>query len=163
MSEEQTKEIVHPYREMLEGNVHSCIDYNLHEKGQKFCYVYVTSYGIARISETGNLLECCYGINKLSTLEAIEVDIQGKYFRCNSGNQTKELVNHKSMSRNYTGTLTVEEILRALLNDTVYTYSSVVVKKTLMKLIQKSCKLNSTEKELVEEIFRLWRKPIKSE
>lgn len=167
---ENNSEEFTPYKDMLKGNTPSYLDYDLHEKGQKFCYVYITSYGIAKVSETGNLLECCYSINRFSTLGAIDVNIQGNHFRCASGSiyqsQPREFVNHKSMSRNYlgaSGILTLEEILTALLKDDVYTYSSVVVKKTLFNLIQKSCKLNSTEKELVEEIFRLWRKPIKSE
>lgn len=55
------------------------------------------------------------------------------------------------------------EVLEMLQKDTNYHYATILVKKTLVRLMLKHFKFNKEEKQALKELFKIWRKPIVSE
>lgn len=52
------------------------------------------------------------------------------------------------------------EVIGMLQKDTNYHYATVLVKKTLVKLMLKHFKFHKEEKQALKELFKIWRKPI---
>lgn len=148
------------------GDEYSWIDTD--SKGNIRGYNYTTNQGSVLVSPEGELIECIYGIGRNQGNTQLEIQIERNKFRVSKVYYASpiqdELVNDKSMSRSRGGktlsTLDVNTVLRTLLMDDHFSYSSIVVKQTLYKLIISSCNLNKEGKELCKEILKSWRKPI---
>lgn len=137
-------------------------------KGKVVGYNYTTNQGSVLVSPEGELISCIYAIGRNQGNTQLEIQIERNKFRISKVYYASpiqdELINDKSMSRSHAGRiladLDVNVVLRTLLMDDHFSYSSIVVKQTLYKLIVSSCKLNNEGKELCKEILKSWRKPI---
>lgn len=128
---------------------------------------YTTNYGGATvIKSTGKINYACIGLGRNQSDSQMIVKISKDEFQVVKNKQGSNIdiaeinssgypYKHKELSP-----LDLIEVLEMLQSDDNYHYVVVLVKKTLIKLIIKHIKLNKEEKQALEELFRIWRKPI---
>lgn len=151
----------------LDGNDWSWLDYDYHVKGEDFSFKYITNKGTVTISQSGQLIDACYGFGAGYGKNRLWCLIYGSKYRIATehvpGSDMDERYNDKELSRAHGKSLQLlplQTVLDALEEDRNTSVAGMTVKKHLMKCVMVSEKLDRSQWQQVIRTIKHWRKPI---
>lgn len=149
------------FKERIDGNEPSVID--LEDDRE----VYITNYGsLDLVHSTGELEFACMGIDRDNTYKRLSVKIDQNEFCVwetrfgTSISSCEGCFSKKYPYEKCRDSMNVADVIRSIKSDTNFSVAGVIVKRTLVRLMISQLTLSREDKQEVNELFKLWRKPI---
>ena len=150
------------YKEQIDGNEPSFVWEEDNIVG------YTTNYGGVHLRlDNGELEFACMSIDRNSNHRWLSVKIVDGEFDVwvdrLGGQITEDLHSSKYPYQKGNNSLTPAEVFRSLAADENYSIAGIAMKKSLVQLMRKHLTLSKEDKQELQELFKLWRKPIITE